>query len=79
MATAALEVPAIKTHMEQHGEKGPWGKCMKQLDGSEFSSHRTFMSDPRFKFSQYDFVERLNQNAALLCFSDGKVFDVRNQ
>ena len=79
VATAVLEVPAIKTHMEQYGEKGLWGKCMKELDGSKFSSHLKFMSDPRFKFSQYDFVERLNQNAALLCFSDGKVFDVRNQ
>ena len=80
VATAVLEVPTIKIHMEQHGEKGLWEKCMKQLlDGSKFSSHRTFMSDPRFKLSQYEFVERLNQNAALLCFSDEKVFDVRNQ
>ena len=65
--------------MGEHGEKNLWENCMAVFKMDKGESHARLMQKPIFNLTQYDFVERLNENAALLCFSDGMVFDVRTQ
>ena len=77
MGRSVLEVPAIKQHMVEKGEKKLWDKCMKVFNRGSAKSKADHLRGPAFGLTRYDFVELTDQNAALLCFSNGMVFDVR--
>ena len=78
MGRSVLEVPAIKQHMVvEKGEKKLWDKCMKYMNRGSAKSQADHLRGPKFGLTRYDFVELTDQNAALLCFSNGMVFDAR--